>query len=100
MRNKLQVLPIIASVGIGAAAYSMMTGRGGQLQNMIPGLSNMPKWSGVRQPKIVNQQQEVINRTILHSCWRKKGSFSVANHAHETIPLNYHKYISIVSCKI
>lgn len=41
MRNKLQVLPIIASVGIGAAAYSMMTGRGGQLQNMIPGLSNM-----------------------------------------------------------
>lgn len=34
--NKIQILPIIASVGIGAAAYSMMTGRGGQLSNMIP----------------------------------------------------------------
>ncbi|HZG71508.1 MAG TPA: hypothetical protein VEY51_08210 [Chondromyces sp.] len=41
MKNNIQVLPIIASIGIGAAAYSMMTGRGGQLQNMIPQLSNM-----------------------------------------------------------
>ena len=36
MKNNIQVLPIVASIGIGAAAYSMMTGRGGQLQNMIP----------------------------------------------------------------
>ncbi|MBR7553937.1 hypothetical protein ACFFJI_04000 [Allobacillus sp. GCM10007491] len=34
-------LPIVASIGIGAAAYSMMTGRGGQLQQMIPGINNM-----------------------------------------------------------
>lgn len=40
MKNNIQILPIIASVGIGAAAYSLMTGRGGQLQNMIP-LANM-----------------------------------------------------------
>ncbi|MFD1705531.1 hypothetical protein ACFSCZ_02035 [Siminovitchia sediminis] len=39
--NKIQILPIIASVGIGAAAYSMMTGRSGQLQNLIPAFSNM-----------------------------------------------------------
>jgi len=36
VKNNIQVLPIVASIGIGAAAYSMMTGRGGQLQNMIP----------------------------------------------------------------
>ncbi|MFD1707226.1 hypothetical protein ACFSCZ_10835 [Siminovitchia sediminis] len=41
MKNNIQVLPIVASIGIGAAAYSMMTGRGGQLQNMMPQLSNM-----------------------------------------------------------
>ncbi|MFS0644223.1 hypothetical protein [Siminovitchia sp. 179-K 8D1 HS] len=41
MRNNIQILPIIASVGIGAAAYSMMTGRGGQLSNMIPQLPGM-----------------------------------------------------------
>ena len=40
MKNNIQVLPIIASIGIGAAAYSMMTVRGGQLQNMVP-LSGM-----------------------------------------------------------
>jgi hypothetical protein len=36
VKNNIQLLPIVASIGIGAAAYSMMTGRGGQLQNMIP----------------------------------------------------------------
>ena len=41
MKNNIQVLPIVAAIGIGAAAYSLMTGRGGQLQNMIPQLSNM-----------------------------------------------------------
>ncbi|KOP81161.1 hypothetical protein ACFFHH_00220 [Cytobacillus solani] len=46
MRNNIQILPIIASIGIGAAAYSMMTGRGGQLQNMIPQLSNMSGGQG------------------------------------------------------
>ena len=33
MKNNIQVLPIIASIGIGAAAYSMMTGRGGKIPN-------------------------------------------------------------------
>ncbi len=41
MKNNVQILPIIASIGIGAAAYSMMTGRSGQLQNMMPQLSNL-----------------------------------------------------------
>lgn len=41
MQSKVQVLPIIASVGIGAAAYSLMTGKGGQLQQMLPQLSGM-----------------------------------------------------------
>lgn len=41
MKNNIQLLPIVASIGIGAAAYSMMTGRGGQLQNMMPQLSGM-----------------------------------------------------------
>jgi hypothetical protein len=41
MKNNIYLLPIVAVVGIGAAAYSLMTGRGGQLQNMIPQLANM-----------------------------------------------------------
>lgn len=49
MKNNIQVLPIIASIGIGAAAYSMMTGRAGQLQNMIPQLSNMGGQTGGTQ---------------------------------------------------
>ncbi|GIN89751.1 hypothetical protein J6TS1_38240 [Siminovitchia terrae] len=49
--NKIQILPIIASVGIGAAAYSMMTGRGGQLSNMIPQLSNMGQGKGGNQTR-------------------------------------------------
>ncbi|MGG4489122.1 hypothetical protein [Metabacillus idriensis] len=40
-KNNIQILPIIASIGIGAAAYSMMTGRGGQLQNVMPQLTGM-----------------------------------------------------------
>lgn len=40
-KNNIQILPIIASIGIGAAAYSLMTGRGGQLQNMMPQLTGM-----------------------------------------------------------
>ncbi|MCG7343970.1 hypothetical protein MHZ92_07490 [Sporosarcina sp. ACRSL] len=43
MKNNIQVLPIVAAIGIGAAAYSLMTGRGGQLQNMLPQLTKMGK---------------------------------------------------------
>jgi hypothetical protein len=47
MQNRnIQILPIIASIGIGAAAYSMMTGRGGQLSNMMPQLANMGGQAG------------------------------------------------------
>ncbi|KAB2489795.1 hypothetical protein [Priestia endophytica] len=55
MKNNIQVLPIVASIGIGAAAYSVMTGRGGQLQNMIPQLSNMNQ-QGSNQ--MMNQQAD------------------------------------------
>ncbi|MCJ7842657.1 hypothetical protein MUB24_17475 [Lederbergia sp. NSJ-179] len=58
MKRNIQVLPIIASVGIGAAAYSMMTGRGGQLQNMIPQLSGMNQQGGSNQQ---NQASSLTN---------------------------------------
>ncbi|WP_256464001.1 hypothetical protein [Halobacillus salinarum] len=32
---------MIASIGIGAATYSMMTGQSGQLQNVMPGVASM-----------------------------------------------------------
>jgi len=62
MKNNIQILPIIASVGIGAAAYSMMTGRGGQLQNMIPlsqlsNMSNMDSMGNQGSNTMTNQQQ-------------------------------------------
>ncbi|MCJ7988980.1 hypothetical protein MUB15_06255 [Priestia sp. OVS21] len=57
MKNNIQILPIIASVGIGAAAYSMMTGRGGQLQNMMPlsQLSNMSNMGSMGDQSMNNQ---------------------------------------------
>ncbi|WP_408010542.1 hypothetical protein ACJROX_09645 [Pseudalkalibacillus sp. A8] len=49
-RRNIQWLPVIASVGIGAAAYSMMSGRqAGQLQNVIPGMTNMGGMGGNTQ---------------------------------------------------
>ncbi|WP_181348483.1 hypothetical protein [Thalassobacillus sp. CUG 92003] len=35
-KRNVQWIPMVASIGIGAATYSMMTGRGGQLQHMLP----------------------------------------------------------------
>ena len=52
-KNKVQWLPIIASVGVGAATYSVMTGQGGQLQNVLPGLTKMAGQ---------NQQSSQMNR--------------------------------------
>ncbi|GLY09314.1 hypothetical protein [Bacillus badius] len=54
MKKNIQLLPIVASIGIGAVAYSMMTGRSGQLPSMIPqltgmgggGMNNQPARSG------------------------------------------------------
>ncbi|RPF53441.1 hypothetical protein [Aquisalibacillus elongatus] len=65
MRN-IQWLPMIASIGIGAAAYSMMTGRGGQLQSFLPMITNMMnqqqnKSQTTNQATQTNQQQNQPN---------------------------------------
>ncbi|MCK6257836.1 hypothetical protein LCY76_14730 [Fictibacillus sp. KIGAM418] len=39
--NMNTILPIIASVGVGIAAYQMMSGNGGKMKNMMPLASNM-----------------------------------------------------------
>ncbi|KAB2494569.1 hypothetical protein HPB58_12050 [Priestia filamentosa] len=58
MKKNIQVLPIVASIGIGATAYTMMTGRGGQLQNMLPQMSNMNnQGSSQTMDQQTNQQQ-------------------------------------------
>jgi hypothetical protein len=62
MKKNIQVLPIVASIGIGATAYTMMTGRGGQLQNMLPQMSNMnnqgsSQGSSQTMDQQTNQQQ-------------------------------------------
>ncbi|YCA45532.1 hypothetical protein M1E11_10245 [Bacillus sp. JZ8] len=63
MKNNIQVLPIIASVGIGAAAYSMMTGRGGQLQNVMPQMLNMsPQGSNQMMGQQTGQQTNQQNQ--------------------------------------
>ncbi|MFZ0475829.1 MAG: hypothetical protein WAM18_10215 [Halobacillus sp.] len=40
-RQNVQWLPVIASIGVGAATYSLMTGQSGQLQNVLPGLAKV-----------------------------------------------------------
>ncbi len=54
-KKNVQWLPMIASVGIGAAAYSMMTGQSGQLQNMVPGVAKM--LNGSQQNGFQSNQQ-------------------------------------------
>ncbi|MGG1575425.1 hypothetical protein [Fictibacillus sp. NRS-1165] len=39
--NLNTILPIIASVGVGIAAYQMMSGNGGKMKNMMPLASDM-----------------------------------------------------------
>ncbi|MCQ6266356.1 hypothetical protein M1K46_11890 [Fictibacillus sp. WQ 8-8] len=39
--NMNTILPIIASVGVGIAAYQMLSGNGGKMKNMMPLASNM-----------------------------------------------------------
>ncbi|QNG60644.1 hypothetical protein H4O14_03745 [Bacillus sp. PAMC26568] len=39
--NMDKILPVFASVGVGIAAYQMMSGNGGKMKNMIPLASNM-----------------------------------------------------------
>ncbi|MEC3884561.1 hypothetical protein GLW00_15375 [Halobacillus litoralis] len=52
-KKNVQWLPIVASIGIGAATYSMMTGQAGQLQNVIPSIAKM---SGQRQSNPTSNQ--------------------------------------------
>jgi|GEM_PF-4070194 len=40
-RQNVQWLPVIASIGVGAATYSLMTGQSGQLQSVLPGLAKV-----------------------------------------------------------
>ncbi|GAA0468139.1 hypothetical protein [Alkalibacillus silvisoli] len=53
-KRNLQLLPIVASIGIGAITYSMMTGKGGQLQNILPSIS---KITGNGQSSMGSNQQ-------------------------------------------
>ncbi|WLD92170.1 hypothetical protein [Alkalihalobacillus sp. AL-G] len=55
-RRQNMWLPLIAGVGIGAAATGMMRGRGGNLRNLtqtIPGMNQMAGATGVN-----NQQNQ------------------------------------------
>jgi hypothetical protein len=36
-----KILPVFASVGVGIAAYQLMSGNGGKMKNMMPLASNM-----------------------------------------------------------
>jgi hypothetical protein len=49
-------LPIVASIGVGAATYSLMTGRAGQLQNMITGITGVAGTSQQTQQTQQNNQ--------------------------------------------
>ncbi|MFC7061505.1 hypothetical protein [Halobacillus seohaensis] len=40
-QNNIQWLSLVASVGIGAATYSMMTGQSNQLTSMVQGAAKM-----------------------------------------------------------
>lgn len=44
--KNIEWLPILASIGIGAATYSVMTGKGGQLHSLIPAITNMASGQG------------------------------------------------------
>ncbi|MFG6148255.1 hypothetical protein [Halobacillus sp. B23F22_1] len=41
MKNNIQWLPLVASVGIGAATYSMMTGQSNQLTSVVQNAAKM-----------------------------------------------------------
>jgi hypothetical protein len=39
--NMDKILPVVASVGVGIAAYQMMSGNGGKMKSMMPLATNM-----------------------------------------------------------
>ncbi|PLR66206.1 MULTISPECIES: hypothetical protein [Bacillaceae] len=53
--NMDKILPVVASVGVGIAAYQMMNGNGGKMKNMMPLASNMMGMGTGMQGQ--NQQQ-------------------------------------------
>ena len=55
--NGIQILPIIASIRIGAAAYCIMTDRRGQLQNMIPLAEMNSQGPNVQRSKMGSNNQ-------------------------------------------
>jgi hypothetical protein len=51
--NMNKIWPVIASVGVGVAAYQMMSKKGGGMKNMLPiaaSMTGMPDLSGLSQP--------------------------------------------------
>lgn len=42
----IEWLPIVASIGVGAVTYSVMTGKGGQIKSFIPMIANMAQGQG------------------------------------------------------
>ena len=53
--NMNKILPVIASVGVGIAAYQMMSGNGGKMKNMLPLASNM---MGMGNAVMLGQDQQ------------------------------------------
>ncbi|MGE7977386.1 hypothetical protein [Psychrobacillus sp. NPDC093200] len=53
--NMNKILPVVASVGVGIAAYQMFSGNGGKMKNMMPLVSNMTGMGTGMQGQ--NQQQ-------------------------------------------
>ncbi|MDM5197084.1 hypothetical protein QUF79_03430 [Fictibacillus enclensis] len=58
--NLNSILPIIASVGVGIAAYQMMSGNGGKMKNIMPLASNMMGMGSGMQGQ--GQQQQSGNQ--------------------------------------
>jgi hypothetical protein len=53
-------MPLVAGIGIGAAAASMMRGQGGQLKKIIPQFANMTGATGLAN--MANQGQNVTQQ--------------------------------------
>jgi hypothetical protein len=56
--NMGRILPIVASVGVGIAAYQMMSRNGGNMSKMLPIASNMMGMTGTSGLTDQNQQQQ------------------------------------------
>jgi hypothetical protein len=59
--NMNKVFPVIASVGVGIAAYQMMSNNGGKMKNMLPLASGMMRM-GNTGLQAQDQQQPLNNQ--------------------------------------